>query len=155
MKKAVLALLILCLSVFSSCSSSSPGLSSFSLELTVPKTTIQVGEKVTFMAELKNLTDKEYTLMSLQPLVWLVLFPEGKEPEYAQITMVSPTTIEPGESITETLDFQPTSPGKYILKSFSSEFEAKEGNEPFHYYTSKQFCYSLEEVSITVVFRDE
>ena len=114
MKKAALAFLLLCLAAFSSSSNDSypvPDLYSFSLELTVPKTTIRAGEKVTFTVALKNLTGKEYTLISFQQVVWLHILPEGCEYMPIVVSTAYPTTIEPGGSITETRDFQTTIPG--------------------------------------------
>ena len=96
MKKAALAFLLLCLAAFSSSSNDSypvPDLYSFSLELTVPKTTIRAGEKVTFTAALKNLTGKEYTLISLQQVVWLHILPEDCEYMPIVVSTAYPTTI--------------------------------------------------------------
>ena len=158
MKKAALAFLLLCLAAFSSSSNDSypvPDLYSFSLELTVPKTTIRAEEKVTFTAALKNLTGKEYTLISLQQVVWLHILPEGCEYMPIVVSTAYPTTIEPGGSITETRDFQTTIPGTYILSSYTSEFGVKEGSISVPPGTIPMFRYSCEGIPITVVAEDE
>lgn len=140
MKKSIILFVILGLLLFPSCNSSKPTYESFSLSIKEPKTTIYVGENVTFTAILENNSQYGYVLKHAIPLITLYIYPEGSVPQEAVGSTEVQSNLGANEYITKSINIQPTEAGVYYLRAFCSF--AIDGND---YYIDK------DAIKITVI----
>ncbi|MBQ7289264.1 MAG: hypothetical protein IJW78_06060 [Clostridia bacterium] len=83
-----------------------------------PKTTLTVGEKVTYTVKLKNCTNREYSLAHGLPLMSVYIVNADDESEFLIGTILTHTDIKAGETIEKNCKFQPMEAGEYLLKTF-------------------------------------
>ncbi len=135
-------LALVCFFSLSSCKKV-PTQDDFALHIVDPPTTIVVGETVTFVAELQNLTSETYTLKHGIPLIALYVYPAEDDVDDLNDVIYSTlvqTVITPSEIINKSINIQFQESGDYVLRCFCS-FTISDVN----YY------FNVENVDLTVI----
>ncbi len=142
----LIVLMMLTLSL-TSCSSKQtpPDEEAFSLVMDFAPTTIKTGEKITYKAILKNAEHESFELKHSQKLIYISVVKEADYKNEKNILASSAqSSIAPHGQIEEFLEFEPTEPGKYILKAFTTfDIEGKK--------ETKTYSYECDEIVITVI----
>ena len=147
---SLLLAIILMLFSFSSCGfkPEPPDEKAFSLVMDFSPVTLNVGDKITYKAILKNAEHETYTLEHAADLIHIyVVKPENYMDPEAHMALsdsvISETNVAPHGQIEEFYEFEPTEKGEYILKAYTSF--SIEGNKE-----TKGYFYECDEITITV-----
>lgn len=89
----------------------------FTFTMETPKTTLTVGEKVTYTIHLTNHTGKACTLVHAMPLMSVYIVNADDPTEYVVGATEVSTDMQAGETIEKTCSFQPMEAGEYLLKT--------------------------------------
>jgi hypothetical protein len=91
----------------------------FDFSIDVPKTVINVGEKVTFTATLKNLTDKEYTLAHVAVPSPICISFRDVDDDFSEVftSITKYTNIDSYGIVEEIIEVEPQEVGEYLLKA--------------------------------------
>lgn len=147
---SLLLAIILMMFSFSSCGfkPEPPDEKAFSLIMDYAPVTLEVGDKITYKAILKNAEHESYTLEHAADIIHIyVVKPENYMDPEAHMALsdavVSESEIAPHGQIEAFCEFRPTEKGEYILKAYTSF--SIEGSK-----TTKSYFYECDEIKITV-----
>ena len=121
----VIALIFSFSMILSSCNSNRDEM--FQLTIINPQTRVQVGDNVTYTAQLTNNTNKKVTIYHGYPLINLYIRHVDDTTEEGIGSVRIESIVEPHEILERTLNIEAVEAGEYILRAFS-RFEI-DGND--------------------------